>query len=274
MGVGATYKSFTLNLAYGFGFLNPDRGQGKTRYLDLQFHSYGRKVVLDVFGQFYKGFYLSPQGTAMATSDQYYIRPDLRVNEIGVSIQYVLNNRKFSYRASFFQNEWQKKSSGTFLIGIESYGGWVKADSTIVPNRLNRETGLVNPSNFNFFEFGPSVGYAHTLIFKKHFFFTASGSVSLDYGVSTLRNSQGSNQAVGFSPNTFLRLFGGYNSSTWAVSASYISDGVRLVPNSGRQIILNTSNIRLNFVYRFRPGRKTRKALKVVEQAENAIENK
>ena len=28
MGVGATYKSFTLNLAYGFGFLNPERGQG------------------------------------------------------------------------------------------------------------------------------------------------------------------------------------------------------------------------------------------------------
>ena len=25
MGVGATYKGFTLNLAYGFGFLNPEK---------------------------------------------------------------------------------------------------------------------------------------------------------------------------------------------------------------------------------------------------------
>jgi hypothetical protein len=31
MGVGATYRWFTLNLAYGFPFLNPERGRGKTR---------------------------------------------------------------------------------------------------------------------------------------------------------------------------------------------------------------------------------------------------
>ena len=28
MGVGATYKWATLNLAYGFGFLNPENGKG------------------------------------------------------------------------------------------------------------------------------------------------------------------------------------------------------------------------------------------------------
>src|SRR5688572_28023745 len=43
MGIGATYKWATLNLAYGFGFLNPDKGKGKTEYLDLQFHGYTRK---------------------------------------------------------------------------------------------------------------------------------------------------------------------------------------------------------------------------------------
>src|SRR6187399_3652744 len=43
MGIGATYRSFTLNLAYGFGFLNPERGKGETKYLDLQFHTYTRR---------------------------------------------------------------------------------------------------------------------------------------------------------------------------------------------------------------------------------------
>src|SRR5690606_14649801 len=42
MGVGATYKWATLNLGFGFGFLNPDNGRGDTRYLDLQGHFYGR----------------------------------------------------------------------------------------------------------------------------------------------------------------------------------------------------------------------------------------
>src|SRR5688572_32818258 len=59
MGVGATYRSFTLNLAYGFGFLNPERGQGDTKYLDLQFHTYTRRFVIDMFGQFYRGFFLT-----------------------------------------------------------------------------------------------------------------------------------------------------------------------------------------------------------------------
>ena len=270
MGIGATYKSFTLNLAYGFGFLNPDVGKGKTRYLDLQFHNYGRKVVLDVLGQFYSGFYTSLNGTG-PPSDRYYLRPDLRVNEIGVSAQYVLNNRKFSYRASFLQDEWQKKSSGTILVGFEAYGGWVRADSAIVPTAIGGEASFNNPRKFNFFEFGPNVGYAHTLIIKKHFFFTASGSVSLDYGVSTLTNNERTHQSVGFSPNTFLRFFCGYNSSRWAISAVYVRNSVRLASDNAPQIILNTGNIRLNYVHRFRLGRKGRKALKVVDDAEKAI---
>ena len=36
LGVGATYNDFTLNLAYGFRFMNPIDVKGRTRYLDLQ----------------------------------------------------------------------------------------------------------------------------------------------------------------------------------------------------------------------------------------------
>src|SRR5690606_9697455 len=46
MGVGATYKNLTLNLAYGFGFLNPERGKGETKYLDAQAHLYPKKMVV------------------------------------------------------------------------------------------------------------------------------------------------------------------------------------------------------------------------------------
>ncbi len=116
MGIGATYRWATLNLAYGFGFLNPDRGRGKTKYLDLQFHGYGRKFSIDVLGQFYNGFYLTPRGTG-TTHGTYYQRPDIEVGAVGASAQYIFNYRKFSYRAAFLQNEWQKRTAGTFLLG-------------------------------------------------------------------------------------------------------------------------------------------------------------
>jgi hypothetical protein len=266
MGVGATYKWATLNLAYGFGFLNPERGKGETKYLDLQLHSFGRKYVLDLFGQFYEGFFLTRNSTNN-TGDEYYLRPDLHVNQIGASVQYILNHRKFSYRASFLQNEWQKKSAGTFIIGLETYGGHIKADSTLVPNFVNAEEAQQGVRLLRFFEIGPNAGYAYTLVIKKHFFLTGSASGSLVYGETRTYDKDGSNKERGVSPNAFLRFFGGYNSNRWAVSVIYLTNSVGLSTGSvQRQIILNTGNFRVNYVYRFAPSKKAKRFLNVVDQ--------
>jgi hypothetical protein len=264
MGVGATYKWATLNLAYGFGFLNPDRGRGKTKYLDLQVHTYGRRFVVDIFGQFYRGFFLSSNSTNN-TSQEYYLRPDLHVNQIGAFVQYMLNHKKFSYRASFLQNEWQKKSAGTFIFGLEAYVGRVTADSTIIPTIVNADEAARDIRTMRFFEFGPNAGYAYTLVVKKHFFLTGSASISLDYGENIISELDGDKKATGISPNTFFRIFGGYNSNRWAVSLTYVTNGVRLASESiTRQIILNTGNFRLNYIYRFSPSKKAKRYLDVM----------
>jgi hypothetical protein len=260
MGVGATYKWATLNLAYGFGFLNPDRGKGKTKYLDLQFHSYGRRFIVDFFGQFYNGFFLSSKSTNHPGYE--YLRPDLYVRYLGTSVQYILNHKKFSYRASFLQNEWQKKSAGTFIFGVEVYGGKVKADSTIIPSVVNSQAADRNMRILSFFEFGPNAGYAYTLVVKKHFFITGSASLSLDYGENTISDRDGTKKTTGVSPNTFFRFFGGYNSRKWAVSLTYVTNSVSLATESiERQIMLNTGNFRLNYVYRFPPSKRAKRYL-------------
>ena len=265
MGLGATYKWATLNLAYGFAFLNPDEDKGKTDYLDLQFHGYGKKFYLDVLGQFYKGFYLSPRGTS-TTPERYYIRPDLRVNIVGGSFQYVFNYRRFSLRAPYLQTEWQKKSAGSILAGFEVYGGRVRADSTITPTAINKNIANLNETKTSFFEFGPNIGYAYTMVVREHFFLTGSASVSLDYGFNTVTNREGSNNTGGFSSNAFTRLITGYNSARWAFSIIYINNGVRLTSNtSNRELILNTGNVRISFVHRFVPGSKEKRLLKVIE---------
>jgi hypothetical protein len=264
-GVGATYRWTTLNLAYGFAFLNPDLGRGKTKYLDLQFHSYGRKFMVDVFGQFYKGFYLSEKEFRIG-NESYYRRPDLHVNLIGASSQYVLNHRRFSYRSSFLQNEWQKKSAGTFLIGLEAYVGWMKADSSIVPAALSKDEIGVAPDRIRFLELGPNVGYAYTFVLEKHFFLTGSASVSFDLGTRVLKDDIDKEPVGGVSVNSFLRFVGGYNSDIWSIAALYITDNVSLpAGGSSKKIFLNTGNYRLNFAYRFRPNKKAKKILHVID---------
>jgi hypothetical protein len=266
MGVGATYKWATLNLAYGFGFLNPEHGRGKTRYLDLQFHSYGRKFTVDLMGSFYTGFYLAPKGKGMPNEAEYYLRPDLKINAGGVTVQYIFNHGKFSYRAAFLQNEWQKLSAGTLLAGLEVYTGSIQADSTMVPTAVNGEVAATGFKEVRFLELGPSLGYAYTYVYKQHFFLTGAGSVSLSAGFNTTYDNSGKTHATGIMPNTLFRVSGGYNSSLWAVSILYVSNVQRLARDShDRAMRLNTGNVRLNLVYRFKPNKRARKMLKVID---------
>jgi len=265
IGIGGTYKGLTINLAYGFGFLgflNPRKELGVTKYLDLQSHMYGRKWLIDVFAQFYEGFYLFPKGTATVDGDSYYVRPDLNTNTFGASVQYVFNNRKFSYRASVLQNEWQKKSSGTLLLGVEAYYGNMHADSSIVPKKVDSLTFTQSIYKSEYVKLGPSVGYAYTLIVKKHFFATGSLSGNVAFG-NTATTSDFNGQENNFSiiPGAFYRVFAGYNGARWALSAIYTSNNIAANPGSAIRSVINTANVRFNLVYRFAPNKKLKKTL-------------
>jgi hypothetical protein len=264
MGVGATYKNLTLNLAYGFGFLNPEKGKGETKYLDAQAHIYPRKMVIDLFLQLYKGFYLT-DGLGAAAGENYLTRPDMKIQKIGASVQYVFNHDKFSYRAAFLQNEWQKKSAGTFLLGAEMYGGLAHEESNLIPDALIDDPSR-NFKTIRFFELGPNVGYAYTLVIKKHFFLTASAAANLGVGYSTHHGERGRHTQWGINPNYFLRGFAGYNSERWSINANYVHSNVQLPENGGFSNAMMTGNYRLNFIYRFLPGPKLKKRLGVIDR--------
>ena len=263
MGVGATYKWATLNLAYGFGFLNPERGRGDTRYLDLQFHNYGRKIVIDVLGQFYRGFYIeNPQ-----FQNENYVRPDLHVNHIGASIQYVFNGERFSYRAAFIQNERQKISQGSFLAGLEIYGGWISADSVLVPSAIQPGTSGDFPRDIDFIQGGLSAGYAYTAVVRNYY---ATGSLSLgvDYGKTDISGSGGDIDEAGFAVSSIYKFVVGYNSDAWALAVSFVSNHVRLPSvDAAWTASLNTGNLRASYVYRFMPGRRLKRVLRVFDRS-------
>ncbi len=277
LGIGATYKYVTINLAYGFAFLNflnPKEDLGKTKYLDLQCHLYGRKIIIDGFGQFYRGFYSSPKGSA-ETWNSYYVRPDVRINQVGLSMQYVINNRRFSYRASFLQNEWQKKSAGAILIGFESYIGNIIADSTLIPKAIDSMIANTRIREMRYYKTGPNLGGAYTFVYKKHFFVTGSIAGNLGLGNNTIISDKGRDNHFGVSTSVFIRVFAGYNSDKWAISAIYTSDNVSI--NHGdlaSKISLTTSNIRLNFIYRFPPPKTIKKHLDILDRTKQEIENK
>ena len=260
-GIGATVKSFTLNLAYGFRMLNPDEGQGKTRYLDLQSHIYTRKLVVDLFAQFYKGMYLENTQILNATHPTpYYVRPDMYEQIFGLSGLYVFNNKKFSYRSSLIQNERQLKSSGSFLAGAEAYYGLVRADSTLVPTFLTDSVfmEMKGYEEIGFWKAGPSIGYAYNVVIAKKFFIMAS--FTLNYGIgynSAYHPDFGTHTDFQGDFGAFGRFAIGYNDSNWYLGLNMVYNNIATSTDSR---LLNAdygiSNVRLNFVKRFRPGPK------------------
>jgi hypothetical protein len=263
MGVGATYKSLTINIAYGFPFLNQTADRAKTRYLDLQAHIYGNKFNVDFFGQLYNGLYLNPRGKG-TLNNSYYVRPDLKLREVGLSCEYVFNHRRFSYRASYLQNEWQRKSAGTFLLGAEAFVGWAYADSSVFPTRIPL-ANAPRATQVQFYEFGPNAGYAYNLVIAKHFFISGAFSVGFDYNRTSYWSTIKTTTVEGFSPNTNLRFFAGYNSARNALSFTYTSSVVSLLAVTSYYISINTGNIRFNYIRRFSGGPRLRKVLHKID---------
>jgi hypothetical protein len=246
MGIGATYHNFSLNLAYGFHFLNHDNEKGKTKYLDLQAHLYHKKWAIDALGLFYKGYYLYPKGYAALNLNNYYYRPDAKLNFIGVAAYHLQNTERFSYHAAMIQNEWQRKSAGSLLFGGEAYYGTIKADSALVPKQIEKGFSQAGINKINFFSAGPGIGYAYTLVIQRHFFITTSVIANLDLNFSSEEGINSKNNKVSVNPAAVYKAAIGYNSSSWDISANCVGNALWIsTASSSEKYFLATGNYRL-----------------------------
>jgi len=76
---------------------------GETKRFGIQSYIYSSKFTVDLLMSFLKGYYLvnSSSHIASYTKDKDYQRPDIASANIGISINYIFNNSRFSYRAAF-----------------------------------------------------------------------------------------------------------------------------------------------------------------------------
>lgn len=267
LGAGATYKAVTLNLAYGFGFLNNDKDKGRTRYLDLQSRIYGVKWRYDLFGQFYKGYFLYPRGLAAGSPTTFYRRPDIKVREIGINAYNIVNHKKYSYRAGFLQSEWQRRSAGSFLLGGGITYGWVEADSAIVPSSLYSLYNQNQVTGIKYVQFGPGVGYAYTLVVKQHWFISGSLTGSLDISISNESTPGRKLSTVKLNPDFLFSAVTGYNSDSWSVNFSWIANRTSIegyYKEGGYHV--STGNYRFNVSRRLEPGKDMKKILKGIDR--------
>lgn len=233
MGGGFMWKNTALSLSFGYGFsFLRDKERGKTKAFDFQFHSYGRMFTYDIYIQKYKGFYNDDKGIILY--------PDLKIEQYGLNWQYVFNKRKFSYMAAFDQNERQRKSAGSFLLGGGVYQSKIESDSAFVVD---------DKKVFRNFQFGLNTGYAHTWVLGRRWF--VSGSLSMGINFGTEKFNKIFKQPFEVSPSILTRIAAGYNRDSWALGFSFVDNILFHSFSNESNISLNSGNFQFTFIKRF-----------------------
>ena len=181
----------------------------------------------------------------------------------GIAPFRILNYKKFSYRAAFVQNEWQKRSAGSFLLGAEIYYGIVNADSALVPESmaiLYKQQGI---HKIQFSEIGPGAGYAHTLVLRRHFFITGSLQANMNLGWVQETSKSSSEDCFSFTPNFYYRAAAGYISRSLNINMSWVSNRISVQgASSADGYIGRVGIVRATLARQFQPGPKAKKILK------------
>ncbi len=268
LGVGFNYRSLGINAAFNFPIVNNDNDKyGRTKSLDLQQHIYLKKLVVDVYAQWYNGFYMVNSSVLQdGSQDKIYLRPDLRTRNFGINAQYVFNGRRFSLRSPFVQNEIQKKSAGSILAGVDIHTITVRADSSIVPLNMKRPE-FFDSSHFNrsnTYSLSVNGGYGYTYIFKKKYFVTAGFNVGvgINYMVTEDAGAAIRERGAGLVYNTTMRLAAGYNSEQYFVGFYYIGQQTyNTTPIANTQQDVGAGIIRIVFAKRLKLKKVDRKRM-------------
>jgi hypothetical protein len=263
LGFGFNYKILFLNIEFTIPSTEKDRSiYGTTTSFDVQTYVYIKKFVVDFYTQFYHGYYLSNNDELVTGSQpaEVLVRPDIKTVDLSLNIEYVPNNSRFSFNAPFTQNEIQKKSAGSFLMGGGIYHLNGKADSTFVPAMIKKTDFFQNHHvrAFSYTSIGCNIGYGYTQVIKKDFYIIGaiSGGPGIGYSALKYDPPYAATGKVGIAYNATAKFGTGWNSAKYFVGLTYIR--LFLENNSvvqGTREESNTGNFQFTVARRFVPKR-------------------
>jgi hypothetical protein len=270
-GLRITHRWVSGALAFGVKNILSDK-RGTTEFVNLSINTYRQKWGFDGYYHYYKGQYIANDEIAnlpqYINTKTYPILPNVNTLYAGANAYYVSNHRKFSYRASFMNNEIQKKSAGSFVLMLSFSHFSMSSDTGFVPGDLQSSVPLTSQiidGKFNSWSVMP--GYAYTWVFAKKYYFTISPSIGLmtqfqDYTTRGIPE-KGKTDGNVIYPRAMARAAIGFNASKWYWGISAFADNyiVRLPEKDMLIYNIGHGNIyvgwRLNVPKRFRKLSKT-----------------
>lgn len=174
LGLGVTYRWFSIDFTIGLGISpNPDEFE-TSEVFDFQGSIFTNKHFLEVAYKYYLGHFINEtKGLSTQLNDSSRFRADVRSQMVNLEYLYALGYQKFSFKAPFVNNEMQKKSAGSVILGanftVNSYVG----DRSVIPEEVEDQFNPVLGWNqYNLASLSINAGYMYSLVIKKHFYIT------------------------------------------------------------------------------------------------------
>ena len=152
LSIGANYRGITAGLA-----LNPGSLSGRNKDYELNVNAYTNRYGIDVI-------YLNSRTLSGPVSfngrDVYLEQGMADMKMLIIDAYYAFNGRRFSYPAAFTQSYIQKRSAGSWLVGLSYLGGRIMNSDEKFPNALELRiyTG----------HFGIGGGYGYNFVIGRH----------------------------------------------------------------------------------------------------------
>ena len=225
-----SYKVITVSLAFTPNLLKTNKELESTKDFSFTTRFSLKKWHQSVTLIKQKGFLVNLKGMNI------FAYPGLQSLKIGGTTSYVFND-KFSYKTIFNHNEWQKKSTGSFIANFAFYYTNLKSSEVDSPINLNVYSATISPA------------YYYNLVINNRFLLGAGASIG-----AGIVNMDGEIQGISeFSANAKLD----YNYQNFFSFLSY----------SGTSFYLNHTNerytnsfefMKLEIGYRFNPPKKVK----------------
>lgn len=237
---GITYKLIDISIGYTPWFMKSEANAYKASNFNFGTRFNHKKWYQSVSIVKQKGFF-----TELKDNKGLYL-PSFRSIKIGGTTSYVFNEN-FSYSALFNQNQWQIKSSGSFIPNFSFY-------YTSLENKDDKAS-----FNLEMYSFSLSPSYYYTWVINKRVFLSGGLGVGVGFDIH--------NKKTSLLGQITLNSKLGYNTTSFY---SYLEiNNTNFIFNENRTRIDDTSlNALLAVGFRFDPPKKVKKlyddALKLV----------
>lgn len=184
----------------------------------------GRHWGFDTYTQRYSGFYLSNPVAALPADGRFPVRPDVTLNNTGITGIYIFNKKRFSLWSAYSFSERQLTSRGSFLLAGTVNAFSLASDSLLLSDEyLQRLKTTTNFKDLRYQTFSVAPGYSYSVIYR-HWYFNVALSIGPAHHWVYYQGADGKGH-YDISINSFAdaRLAMGYNSDRWFGGLSFVN---------------------------------------------------